>query len=60
MPPTETGERAPTRDAAVPEKQGPQPDRLLAVLIIGLGSLLTLSWFCGLALLALWLIRAIL
>jgi hypothetical protein len=33
---------------------------LLGVLMIGLGGVLTVAWLCGLALLALWLTRAIL
>jgi hypothetical protein len=56
MQPAEKVERGPTSDAAVPEKRPSQ----LHGLIIGLGGLVTVAWFCVLALLALWLIRAVL
>ena len=59
MPSTESGEPASTRDAAVPEERPPERDGLL-VLIIRMTTLLTVAWFCLLALLGWWLIRTVL
>jgi hypothetical protein len=60
MPSTETRETASTRDAPVPEERPPQREGLLPVLMIGIGGLLTVAWFCLLVLLGFWLIRAVL
>jgi hypothetical protein len=66
MPSAETAERAETveraspRDAAHPEERAPQRDGLIGALIVGVGGLLTVAWFCLLVLLVLWFIRAVL
>jgi hypothetical protein len=60
MPSTETRETASRRDAPVPEKRPPRREGLLPVLMIGIGGLLTVAWFCLLVFLGFWLIGAVL
>jgi hypothetical protein len=59
MPSTETTEPAPTPDASVPEKRLPQRGGMLLAVIVGAAGLLTVAWFCLLAFLGLWVIRAV-
>ena len=60
MPSTETDEHGSTPDTAVPEKRPPKLDGLLPVMLIGMGVLLTVAWFCLLVLLGWRLIHAVL
>ena len=60
MPSAETDEHGSARDTAVPEKRPPELDGLLPVVLIGMGVLLTVAWFCLLVLLGWWLMHAVL